>query len=214
LYLEEGPFFIANLEYIFEASEGLQPYDVWLSTSPEADTGAILQGLFNLGVPVPRHLDARQTLSEVYAQPNRQGMLGMLSVGFLAALLLTAIGFFLNAIFSLRERTLLLGVLRAIGLSARQMGAALALEQILLLLVGLGAGTGIAALTSYLFIPHLPVTFGSHPGTPPFQLEIAWGDIRQVYLIFSLMLLAAVTLTVASLRRMKIFQAVKLGETG
>jgi putative ABC transport system permease protein len=45
-------------------------------------------------------------------------------------------------------------------------------------------------------------------------VKIAWGDIQRVYLIFSLMLLAAVGLTIASLRRMKIFQAVKLGETG
>jgi len=212
LYPEDGPFFIANLEYIFEVSGGLLPYDVWLKTAPGADTQAIIRGVNNLGVVVVRAQDARQTLSQVFAAPNRQGVLGLLSVGFLAASLLTVIGFLLYALFSFRERFVQLGVLRAIGLSTRQMAAALALEQFLVLLIGLAAGTGISVLTAYLFMPHLPVTFGSHPGIPPYIVEIAWDDILRVYLIFGLMLVAGIGSTIGSLARMKIFQAVKLGE--
>jgi putative ABC transport system permease protein len=212
LYPEEGPFFIANLEYIFEVFGGLLPYDVWLKTAPGADTGAIIRGINNLGVAVVRAQDARAGLAQVLAAPNRQGVLGLLSVGFLSASLLTVIGFLLYALFSFRERFVQLGVLRAIGLSTRQMSAALAIEQLLLLLTGLLAGTGIAVLTAYLFVPHLPVTFGSHPGTPPYVVEIAWDDITRVYLVFGLMLLVGIGSTLWSLRRMKIFQAVKLGE--
>ncbi len=43
LYPEDGPFFIANLEYLFEAAGGLQPYDVWLRTAPDADAQAIVR---------------------------------------------------------------------------------------------------------------------------------------------------------------------------
>ncbi len=32
LYPQDGPFFVANLEYIFEQLGGLYPYDVWLAT--------------------------------------------------------------------------------------------------------------------------------------------------------------------------------------
>ncbi len=212
LYPEDGPFYIANLDYIFEVSGGLLPYDVWLKTMPEADTQAIIYGINNLGVSVVRAQDARQTLAQVFADPNRQGVLGLLSVGFLAASLLTVIGFLLYALFSFRERFVQLGVLRAIGLSTTQMAAALAVEQFLVLLVGLATGTGIAVLAAYLFVPHIPVMFGSHPGVPPYIVEIAWGDFARVYLIFSLMLVAGIGLTIWSLARMKIFQAVKLGE--
>ena len=212
LYPEDGPFFIANLEYIFEVSGGLLPYDVWLKTAPDADMQAIIHGINNLGVPVVRAQDARRTLAQVFATPNRQGVLGLLSVGFLAASLLTVIGYLLYALFSFRERFVQLGVLRAIGLSTRQMAAALAVEQFVVLLTGLAAGTVIAVLTAYLFTPHLPVTFGSHPGTPPYVVEIAWDDITRVYLIFCLMLVAGIGSTIWSLARMKIFQAVKLGE--
>jgi putative ABC transport system permease protein len=87
--------------------------------------------------------------------PNRQGTLGLLSVGFLTASALTVIGFLLYAIFSFRERFVQLGVLRALGLSKHQMAAALALEQFILVLAGLIAGTAIAVLAAWLFIPHL-----------------------------------------------------------
>jgi len=103
-------------------------------------------------------------------------------------------------------------VLRAVGLARRQMAAALALEQFFLILVGLAAGTGIAVLASYLFIPHLPVAMGTHPGTPPYVVQIAWMDITRVYIIFGAMLLVGIALMLISLARMKIFQAVKLGE--
>jgi putative ABC transport system permease protein len=213
-YPDDGPFFLANLEYIFESTGGLQPYDVWLRTAPEADTQAIVQGINNLGVSVVRVQDARQALDQTLATPNRQGMLGLLSVGFLAAVLLTVIGFLLYALFSFRERFIQLGVLRAVGLSAWQMSAALALEQLALIATGVAAGTGITVLAALWFIPHLPVVFGSHAGTPPFVVEIAWGEIARVYAIFAGTLVLGIGSTIWSLRRMKIFQVVKMGESG
>jgi putative ABC transport system permease protein len=212
LYPEDGPFYVANLEYIFESAGGLQPYDVWLRTAPGSDAQAIIGGINNLGVAVIAYQDARAALEQAFGAPNRQGMLGLLSVGFLAASVLTVIGFLLYALLSFQERFIQLGVLRAVGLGRRQMGAALALEQFFLILVGLAAGTGIAVLASYLFIPHLPVAIGTHPGTPPYVVQIAWLDIVRVYVIFVVMLFVGILLTLISLSRMKIFQAVKLGE--
>jgi putative ABC transport system permease protein len=68
-------------------------------------------------------------------------------------------------------------------------------------------------LTAWLFIPHLPMTAGAYPGTPPYLVEIAWGDILRVYAVFGVMMLAGTSATLLSLARMRIFQAVKLGET-
>jgi putative ABC transport system permease protein len=214
LYPQEGPFFIANLEYLFEATGGLQPYDVWLRMAPGADPAAVTAGLQALGVAVIRTQDAAAVLDAAYAAPNRQGMLGLLSAGFLAAAALTVLGFFLYSLFSYHERMIQLGVLRAIGLPARQMVAALALEQLLVIAGGLAAGTAIAVLASILFIPHLPAPYARYPGTPPFVVIVAWGEIARIYTLFAALLFGGIGLTFARLRRMKIFQAVKLGETG
>jgi len=213
LYPSEGSFFVGNLDYIFESFGGLLPYDVWLRTSPGTDTNAVVRGLNQMGVAVVRTQDARQALQLAYTTPSRQGVLGMLSAGFLAASLLTVIGFLVYALLSFHQRFIQLGVLRAIGLSVNQMGTALALEQALLVFAGIAAGTGIGILTSYLFIPHLPMVTSARADILPSVVQVAWVDILRIYAVFGIMFAIGVGATMASLRRMKLFQAVKLGET-
>jgi putative ABC transport system permease protein len=213
LYPSDGSFFIGNLDYIFESFGGLLPYDVWLRTAPGTDTGSVVRGLNQMGVAVVRTQDARQALQTAYTTPSRQGVLGMLSAGFLAASLLTVIGFLVYALLSFNQRFIQLGVLRAIGLSVGQMGAALALEQALLVFAGIVAGTGIGVLASYLFIPHLPMVVNARADILPSVVQIAWMDILRIYVVFAVMFFAGVGATLASLRKMKLFQAVKLGET-
>jgi putative ABC transport system permease protein len=74
------------------------------------------------------------------------------------------------------------------------------------------AGTLIGVTASILFIPFLQVRGGPHPQTPPFLVRIAWDQIGVIYLVFGAMLVLAVMVTLLLLRRMKLFQAVKLGE--
>ncbi len=212
LYSDEGPVFVANLDYLFEELGGLQPYEVWLKTAPGTDTAAIIQAVNDLGVAVVTAQDARADLEAAFSAPQRQGVLGLLSVGFLAALLITVIGFLLNVLFSFRERFIQLGILRAIGLTVRQMGAFLGSEQLGLILIGLAGGTGITLLASLAFIPTLPLSTGLHPGALNTPVLIAWEDIWRVYTIFGAMVLAGLAASLLSLRSMKVFQAVKMGE--
>ena len=210
---EDGPLFVGNLDYLFEQAGGQFPYDVWLKTEPDADYEQVAQGVRDLGLQV---LSWDAPLLEVAAEqrrPERQGLFGMLSVGFVAAALLTVLGFLLYAIFSFRRRFIELGILRAIGLSARQMTAFLAWELAFLILVGVGAGTALGAWVSDLFIPYLQVGSGPSAYTPPFVVEIAWPAIFRIYALFGLLFVTALAGLAVLLLRMKVFQAVKLGET-
>jgi ribose/xylose/arabinose/galactoside ABC-type transport system permease subunit len=78
--------------------------------------------------------------------------------------------------------------------------------------VGTLAGTLIGVSASLLFIPFFQVREGDHPQTPPFLVQIAWGQIELIYLVFGALLATAVLVTLALLRRMQLFQAIKLGE--
>ena len=49
LYPQDGPFFIANLEYVFEQLGGLYPYDVWLTTDRSTDAETIAKRCARLG---------------------------------------------------------------------------------------------------------------------------------------------------------------------
>ena len=210
---EDGPLFVGDLDYIFEQAGGQFPYDVWLKTDPHADYDQIVKGVRDLRLQV---LDWDAPLLKVSAaqrRPERQGLFGLLSVGFIAAALLTVLGFLLYALFSFRRRFIELGILRAIGLSSGQMTTFLAWELAFLILIGVVAGTGLGAWVSALFIPYLQVGTGPSAQIPPFVVEIAWPAIFRIYALFGLLFVAALGGLAALLLRMKIFQAVKLGET-
>ncbi|MCP4543530.1 MAG: ABC transporter permease [Chloroflexi bacterium] len=212
-YPDDGPLIVGNLDYLFEQVGGQFPYDVWLKTDQDADYDQIAQGVRDLRLNV---MDWDAPLLEIAAEqqrPERQGLFGVLSVGFMAAALLTVLGFLLYAFFSFRRRFIELGILRAIGLSAGQMTAFLAWELAFLILVGAVAGTGLGAWISELFIPYLQVGGGPSAQIPPYVVEIAWQAVTRIYVLFGALFVIALGVLVALLLRMKIFQAVKLGET-
>ncbi len=210
---EEGPLLVGNLDHLFEQAGGQFPYDVWLKTDPTVDYNQVVRGVGDLRLGV---LNWEAALLKVYQEqrrPERQGLFGLLSVGFGAAALLTVLGFLLYALFSFRRRFIELGMLRAIGLSAWQMTMFLAWELAFLIITGLVVGTGLGAWASELFIPYLQVGSGPSARIPPFLVQIAWPAIFRIYALFGLLFIVALVVLAVALLRMKIFQAVKLGET-
>jgi putative ABC transport system permease protein len=213
LYPQDGPFFVADLEYIFEGLGGAYPYDVWLATDPAVPGEEVVAGVRHLGLAVVSASDARAAITAEQDRPERQGLFGLLSVGFLAAAALTVLGFLVYAVVSFQERYIELGMLRAIGLSVWQMAVSLAGEQAALILTGAGLGTGLGVWTSRLFIPYLQMGTEKTALVPPFVVHIAWNQIWIIYAVFGAMFVLAVTVLVVLMTRMKVFEVVKLGET-
>ena len=56
---------------------------------------------------------------------------------------------------------------------------------------------------------------GSGPtaNVPPFTVDIAWFAVTRLYILFGALFLVAFIVLIALLLRMKVFQAIKLGET-
>lgn len=212
LYPQDGAFFIANLDHIFDALGGTFPYDVWLSTDSAAASDAIVQGVRDLGIVVVTSQDARQIIAAEQTRPERQGLFGLLSVGFIASAVLTVIGFLVYAVVSFRRRFIELGMLRAIGLSVNQMATYLTGELAVLILTGVAIGTGLGVWASTIFIPFFQVGSDKTAFVPPFVVQIAWNQVLTIYLVFGVMFLIAVIVLAILLIRMKIFEAVKLGE--
>jgi putative ABC transport system permease protein len=210
-YPSQGPLFIGDLDYLFETAGGQFPYDVWLSTAQTADLEQLVENdldirSFEWTVPAQR-IAAEQAL------PERQGLFGLLSVGFASAAVLTVLGFLLYALFSFRRRFIEFGVLRAVGLSSNQMTAFLGWELAFLILMGGGLGTVLGGWVSSFFIPFLQIGVDEVSRIPPYSVDIAWSAIFRIYALFAGLFVVALVALVVMLRRMRIFEAVKLGET-
>lgn len=203
--------YVANLEYVFEKLGKDVPYDVLLSVQPGVSGQEVARKAIEREFIVKEVFDAQAAIREAQAQPARQGLFGVLTAGFLAATLLTAIGFVLYALVSFRRRSIELGVLRTIGLSEGQMAAYLILTQAALVLLGALAGSLLGALASTLFIPFLQVGGALVNQVPPFIVRVAWGDLIVMYAAVAAALGVALAGTLLLLRRLKVFEAIKLG---
>lgn len=208
----EGSLIIGNLEYLFESVGGQVPYDVWIKVKRGFDTAAVVPAARQIDKGTWDASDVGTLISDAQVRPERQGLFGMLSIGFLAATALTVLGFFLYFVFSYRRRFIQLGVLRAIGLSTRQMALSLAWEMALLLGIGSAVGTLLGNVISRFYIPFMQVGANDEMRALPFQVVTDWSAIYGVYYVFGALFVVVLVALVIFLRRVKIFQAVKLGE--
>ncbi|MGC9467312.1 MAG: ABC transporter permease [Anaerolineae bacterium] len=212
-YPETGPLVVGNLDYLHREAQLRFPYRVWLKTGPDADFERLEDELWALNLGAQGLLASPLRILREQQRPERQGLLGILSVGFSAAAVLAALGFVLYTLFSFRRRAVELGVLRAVGLSARQMISFVASELGILLAVGGAAGTGLGIAASNLYVPFLQIGAEMTARVPPFVVEIAWPALFRMYALFILLFVVALIILIRILTRMKLFQAIKLGET-
>ena len=212
-YPNTGPLMVGNLDYFFQEAQFQLPYRVWMRTAPEADYDQLADDVWEMNLGAQGMMVASQRIQREQGKPERQGLLGLLSVGFGAAAVLTALGFMLYALFSFRRRAVEMGVLRASGLATRHMAGFIAWELAFLLIVGGAAGTGLGIWASNLFVPTLQTGADVVARVPPFTVEIAWSAILRIYALFGALFVVALAVLVRQLLRMKLFQAIKLGET-
>lgn len=213
-YPSEGPPIVGNLEYSFDMQGGMYPYDVWLRLEDGSTItdDEIYRGTITTGMKVFIREFAPEVINTERIRPERQGFFGLLSVGFVAAAFLSMLGFLFYSILAFQRRFVELGMLRAIGLSTGQLGTLLAIEQTLIIGMAIAAGTFVGISASQLFIPFLQLPSYERDLFPPFAVSIATEQILIIYAVFMVVLVATVLITVVLLRRMKLFQAVKLGE--
>lgn len=211
LWPDTDRFFVVNLDYLFDQI-GVSPYDVWAETDGVTPPQRIIEDLRERDFIVSRYVDARETALRLRDDPGRTGIFGILTVGFIVAALLTVLGFMLYSFLSAKRRMQQLGILRAMGLSIRQLISLFLFEQGFLIALGLAVGTLLGVLTGTLFIPFLQIKSEAHAGIPTFVVMTSWDDIAKIYVMFGAILAIAFPAFIWMLARMKIHEAIKFGE--
>ncbi|HEX3049351.1 MAG TPA: hypothetical protein VHP83_01765 [Aggregatilineaceae bacterium] len=204
----EGFFVIGNLDPIFELVGTTLPYDLWLGLSPEADAAEVRQRIEATDFPVPRWVEPEAMLREAYAEPARRGVLGFLSVGFVASIALTLIAVIIQSAASFRAQVVQLGALRAMGLRGTSVGLYVVLLQGLAALSGILSGTMIGIATTLLYLPLLDFS----GGLPPYLVRVAWGEIIVVYGVFASVLFGVTMITTLFLSREQVAAITRLGD--
>lgn len=210
-YPDETPFFITNLDYIYDQVPMI-PYEVWLKMEPDALVAPLIERLGRDGIELSSVKDVRTELVAEGKHPSRGGVFGILSLGFLVSILISLIGYVLYWFFNLSSRVVQFGVLRAMGLPRAQLSGMLILEQIFTAGLSIVFGIGIGELASRLFLPFLQTTDNVKQQVPPFRIVFEQSDTLQLYAVTLVMLLIGTGMLLWQIRRLKVHQAVKMGE--
>jgi len=124
----------------------------WLTTQP-GSLEAITTGLHQPGFPAVTIIDRATALAALESDPVGLATLGALILGAIAAAAFAVLGYVVGASVSTRERLGEFALLRALGLSTRQLTGWLAAEQAFLLTIGVVAGLAIGVLLGVLIVP-------------------------------------------------------------
>ena len=156
--------------------------------------------------------DASAQIIEMKNDPVFQGTNGILTVGFVVVLLLCCVGFLIYWILSIRSRSLQFGIYRAMGMSMREILSILVCEQIFISGTAIATGAGVGFLTSALYMPLIQMAFASYDTVLPLQIVSYQSDIVRLFAVVGTMILVCMVILGWLISRMKITQALKLGE--
>lgn len=204
-------FIVTNYNYIRKITE-TEPYQIWIKMADGATSEELYNDIRAKNIKVQRLLDSAQLLIAEKTDPELQGMNGALTLGFVVIMLMTVIGFLIYWIISIRSRTLQFGVLRAMGVTFREIVGTLGYEQLLVSVASIAAGFVIGGMASDLFVPMFRTMYDAADQVPPFVVRGDAGDYIKLYVIIGLMLLIGFAVLGGIIRRININKALKLGE--
>jgi len=130
----------------------------------------------------------------------RVGTQGALSLVTLAAALLAAAGFAIHAAVTIRARETEFAQLRAVGLSRRSLTNVVAIETLLLSLLGCVFGIGLGVLLSWLIGPLVGFTVDGRAPFPAVLVDIPWRQVGLLAAEVVALLAVAVTVVAQTMR--------------
>lgn len=155
---------------------------------------------------------ASQNIITEKNDPMLQGMNGALTLGFIIIMIMCIIGFLIYWILSIKSRTLQFGILRAMGMSYGGVIAMIIYEQILVSGVSIFAAIFIGGIASDLFVPLFQTLYDAAERVPGFAVIPLRSDYIKLYIVIAAMLLVGFIVLGRLISKIKISQALKLGE--
>jgi putative ABC transport system permease protein len=211
-YDSEKPFLVTNQSFIAEEMGFEPPTDVWMTRDVNITVGELVAATRAVGIPLLDIVDRQELLQHEFERPERQGLFGMLSVGFVAASGLSVMAIFVAALTVLRQRSIELGMLQALGMASQEARRAIFLEQGLMAGLGIACGMVAALVTTRTILPYLQAGVAPHPNTPPTSVLTAWGTLGVMLLLYIVAMIATAIVAFRAIRRLRIADAVKLGD--
>lgn len=190
----------------------LNANELLLELEPRTDTDAMAAQVLEIAPDISTVNSVEATRAIIKADPMALGLRSVTYFGYVITTALSLVGFATHFYLSARQRETVYAVLRSIGMSSRQLYGMLMLEQIVLVLFGLGLGTLLGLVLNQITLPGLPITLGDTLPIPPFIPRSDWLAVGRIYLFLTIGFLTALGLTTWLLWRRKLHRILRIGE--
>ena len=185
--------------------------DWWMSV----DGGLQEAAARELGLPPVESvsvLSRDRVQSSLTADPIALGTIGSLSVGFVAAAVFAGVGFAVSSAVSARERVHEFAMLRALGLSPRQLFRWVASEHGALALLSVVLGSTVGWLLGELTIPVIAITQDGTSAVPEVLISHPWDVIALLEFGFLAALVLFVIALNGSLKKLGLGSTLRIGD--
>ena len=209
LVTTENYLVIANLA-IVQQTYGVKPYQIWIQT--DGSSQFIYDYAEKNGIQYTVFEDVASKLVEVKNDALFQGTNGILTMSFIVILILCCTGFLIYWILSIRQRELLFGVFRAMGMTKREIIQMLVNEQIFSSGISILIGAVLGILASKLFVPLVQIFYASTDQAVPLQVVFQTVDMIRLFSVIAIVIIICMVVLGKLINRINISQALKLGE--
>lgn len=205
----ENYLIVAHLQQL-QSAWGITPYQIWIKNK---DSSAyIYDYAAENDISYTVFKDASAQLVEKKNDPVLQGTNGILTVGFIVVLLLCSVGFLIYWILSIQSRSLQFGIFRAMGMSMREVITMLINEQIFISGLPIATGAVVGHLTAKLYMPLIQLAYAASDNAVPLEVVSRTDDYVRLLVVIGIVILVCMVVLGCLISRMKIAQALKLGE--
>lgn len=202
---------VVNLQNVIRAIEQ-KPYEIWVKYADGTTSEQLRQKLIDMNVPVEQYVSLDDNISYMKSSPDIQITNGMFTLGFLIALVLCGIGFLIYWISSIRQRELLFGVYRAMGMSVSHVNKMLLNEHVFSTLLSVISGTIVGMVSTFLFIKVMAIVYLPQRHNLDIYIYFEAMDIVKLLVALAIMIIICLFVLRKIIKSMNITQALKLGE--
>jgi Predicted permease. len=192
----------------------MTPYSVWVKTghSEEEIKNAVTDKMSN----GKRKLKGTVGLTEKIDEMKNSSIIkitnGLFTLNFLVALILCVLGYLIHWITSIRDRELLFGIYRAMGLSMKEINKMLSMEQLFMSLGPVLAGIGAGTIATILFSKLFAVVYLPEKHAVKLLTYVSGADMIRLCIIMMIAIVACFMIIRGIIKKLKIAEALKLGE--
>lgn len=188
------------------------PYQIWMKLKPDKGPEEVAAYLEEQQITLNSMNSVKESLEELHNTPIIQITNGMYTLSFIVAIVLCLAGFLIYWITSIRQRELLFGIYRAMGMNMRELNKMLMNEQVFSSLLAVLGGTGVGILSTTLFVKLVAIVYLPEHHNIELQIFSNGWDMARLFIVIAVMFVVCLMVLRTILKNMKIAQALKLGE--